>query len=164
MRAASPAPAPAPQKQEATVEFPIASVTRARAQTCVRHGDKTSCSDRVLTEEPRSRRAKAPGNDESKSPRELPSGKPVCAGDSCAGGDAGAFFGPRRQTSQFVIFHLPHPIRLAVVCSTPDPALMHPLIQAGPKVWVKRLFWFRNSSCFSTSGLKRLSGMLGMRS
>ena len=42
--------------------------------------------------------------------------------------------------------------------------LTHPLIQAGPKVCVKTLFWFRNSSYFSTSGLKRCSGMLGMRS
>src|ERR1700691_1312402 len=120
MRAAS--PAPAPQKQEATVEFPIASVTRARAQPCVRHGDKTSCSDRVLTEEPRSRRAKAPGNDESKPPRELPSGKPVCAGDSCAGGDAGAFLRSCRQTSQFVIFHFSNPIGSAVVRPTPNAA------------------------------------------
>ena len=42
--------------------------------------------------------------------------------------------------------------------------LTHPLIQAGPKVCVKTLFRFRNSSYFSTSGLKRCSGMLGMRS
>ena len=62
------------------------------------------------------------GNADSNPPRKLPPWKPLFAGDSGAGGDAGAFFGPRRQTSQFVIFHLPHPIRLAVVCSPPDPA------------------------------------------
>ena len=34
----------------------------------------------------------------------------------------------------------------------------------GAKVCVKALFWFRNSWYFSTSGVKRCSGMLGMRS
>ena len=60
-------------------------------------------------------------NADSNSPRRLPPGKSVFAGDSGVGRDTGAFLGARRQTSQFVIFHLPHPIRLAVVCSAPDP-------------------------------------------
>ena len=46
----------------------------------------------------------------------------------------------------------------------PPRRLTHPLIQAGPKVCVKTLFWFRNSSYYLTSGLRRCSGMLGIRS
>ena len=56
------------------------------------------------------------------SPPQLPAWKPVFAGDRCAPGYPGTFFGARRQAFQFPAIHMPDAIRLAIVSSTPHTA------------------------------------------
>ena len=56
------------------------------------------------------------------SPPQLPAWKPVFAGDRCAPGYPGTFFGARRQAFQFPAIHMPDAIRLTIVSSTPHTA------------------------------------------